>query len=593
MRAFFEKIISGWYICLIGIFILAVFAMYMIVGENSYIAIPDNLDLFVAQYKMMQNTGTFFAHNANVPFLNGISRDNLPGEFYLYSVFYEIFPAFTAYVLGYIAKIIIALISCLLLAGDFGQKRDGITWCCAFAYGILNLFPAFGIPFASIPLVIWILRRIYREGMSKNSVKYFVLLFLYPILSYFSYFGLFILGYLVLAIIWRWICDKKPSVSLMVSVIVLGTGYAAWEYRLFGTMLFSDVVTIRSTMKDANMSLSGIFSETVEVFKNGMMHADDAHSFFVLPICLIYFIILNAGYIYRRQFKALFHDIYNFFAVILVFNSVIYGIYYSEPIRNLVATILPPLEGWQFNRTIFFSPFLWYASLFIICRRLYNHGKKQGSDKWGRLYKIAANIIPVISIFVILIFSGHYNDLYSTAYGTAYRLKTGNKPDTLSYGEFYSTQLFDKIKNDLDYDTDEWSMAYGFHPAVLEYNGISTLDGYLGFYSQEYKEAFRKVIAPALERKENTRIYFDDWGARCYLYSGTDDSIVMATRSYTGVTDNNIYIDSDALSDISCKYIFSRIDISNAVEKNLELKGIYTDESSPYKVYVYEFLGNK
>ena len=579
---------SRWYICLIGIFIVAVFAMYMIVGENSYIAIPDNLDLFIAQYKMMQNTGTFFKKDALVPFLNGISRDNLPGEFYLYTVFFELFPPFTAYVLGYIAKIIIAIVSCLLLVKEFGQKTDEAAWICSFAYGILNLFPAFGICFASIPLVIWILKRIYDRGLSAGSVKYFILLFLYPIVSYFSYFGMFILGYLVLAVIWRWIADKKPSLSLIVAIPVLGAGFAAFEYRLFGTMLFSDEITIRSTMKDANMSFAQIAGEIFDVWKNGMMHADDAHTYFVLPVCIIYFIVLNIGYIYRREFGKMVRDVYNFFAVLLVFNSVVYGIYYSEAVRNLVSFLLPPLTGWQFNRTVFFSPFLWYASLFIICKRLIRLSGTIGDEKKGVALRAVSGVIPIIAVFVILLFSGHYNDLYDTAYGTFYRLRTGHEIDRLSYGEFYSEALFDTIKSDLSYDEDEWAVAYGFHPAVLEYNGISTLDGYLGFYSQEYKEAFRKVIAPALSRKENTRIYFDDWGARCYIYSGTDDSIVMATRSYEGVTDTDIYIDSEALKDLNCRYIISRIEISNAGEKDLYLRGRYFEESSPYEVFVYE-----
>jgi hypothetical protein len=249
--------------------------------------------------------------------------------------------------------------------------------------------------------------------------------------------------------------------------------------------------------------------------------------------------------------------------------------------RNFVAFVLPPLTGWQFNRTIFFSPFLWYASLFIICIRM--------ARKENVILRLCSRIIPVVAVFVILIGSKHYNDLYDTAYGTLYRIRTGHEVDRLSYSEFYSSELFDTIKNDIGYNESDWSVAYGMHPAVLEYNGIATLDGYLGFYSQEYKEQFRKVIAPALERKENTRIYFDDWGARCYLYSGTDDSIVMATRSMTGVTDRDIYIDSDALKDLGCKYIFSRIDISNAEEKNLILKGVYEAEGSPYTIYVYGF----
>ncbi len=583
MKEVAGRIASRWHYLFIGLFIVAAFLMYMIVGERSYIAIPDNLDLFVAQYKMMKNTGTFWAHAVDVPFLNGISRDNLPGEFYLYSILYMILPTYVAYVAGYILKIIIALISCLLLCKDLLPEENpgDIAWICAFAYGILNLFPAFGICFASIPLVIYLLRKIYRLGFTKTVIKYYVLLFFYPVLSYFSYFGMFILGYLVLAIIWRLIADRKLSMPLCLALIILAAGFVLFEYRLFGAMLFSDEITIRSTMKDASMSVSEILAESFDVFKNGMMHADDAHAYFVFPICVIYFVFLNVRYIIRKDLKGMFHDVYNLFAVLLVFNSIVYGIYYSEGMRNFVAFVLPPLTGWQFNRTIFFSPFLWYASLFIICIRM--------ARKENVILRLCSRIIPVVAVFVILIGSKHYNDLYDTAYGTLYRIRTGHEVDRLSYSEFYSSELFDTIKNDIGYNESDWSVAYGMHPAVLEYNGIATLDGYLGFYSQEYKEQFRKVIAPALERKENTRIYFDDWGARCYLYSGTDDSIVMATRSMTGVTDRDIYIDSDALKDLGCKYIFSRIDISNAEEKNLILKGVYEAEGSPYTIYVYGF----
>ncbi|WP_026664283.1 DUF6044 family protein [Butyrivibrio sp. FC2001] len=582
MKTIAGRIATRWHYILVGMFIIAASLMYLIVGENSYIAIPDNLDLFVAQYKMMKNTGTFWAHAVDVPFLNGISRDNLPGEFYLYSILYMIFPTYIAYIAGYILKIIIALVSCLLLCRDFlpDEKPGDIAWICAFAYGILNLFPAFGICFASIPLVIYFLRKIYRLGFSKPAIKYYVLLFLYPVVSYFSYFGMFILGYLVLAIIWRLIADKKLSLPLCVALVILSAGFVIFEYRLFGAMLFSDEVTIRSTMKDASMSFSEIFAQCADVFKNGMMHADDAHSYFVLPVCTFYFFFLNIRYIIRKDFKGMVHDIYNLFAVLLVFNSFVYGIYYSEGMRDFVALVLPPLTGWQFNRTIFFSPFLWYASLFIICIRM--------AKRENVILRLLARMLPVAAVFVILLGSKHYNDLYDTAYGTLYKIRTGHEVDRLNYSEFYSSELFDTIKNDVGYNESDWAVAYGMHPAVLEYNGISTLDGYLGFYSQEYKEKFRRVIAPALERKENTRIYFDDWGARCYLYSGTDDSIVMATRSMTGVTDNNIYIEDKALSDLGCRYIFSRIELENADEKNLTLRGEYEDSSSPYKIYVYE-----
>lgn len=80
----------------------------------------------------------------------------------------------------------------------------------------------------------------------------------------------------------------------------------------------------------------------------------------------------------------------------------------------------------------------------------------------------------------------------------------GQKANDLTYREFYSTDLFEKAKEDIGY-CGQWSVAYGFYPAILEYNDIATLDGYLGFYSQNYKEEFRKMIAPALDRVEESR----------------------------------------------------------------------------------------
>ena len=123
----------------------------------------------------------------------------------------------------------------------------------------------------------------------------------------------------------------------------------------------------------------------------------------------------------------------------------------------------------------------------------------------------------------------------------------------------------------------------------MEYNGISTVDGYLGFYSQLYKDEFRKAIAPALDRVEESRDYFDSWGARAYLYSGTDLSIVNTTRSYQ-VSDQDLYIDIDAFKALGGRYIFSRIELTNAQEAGLTLIGTYTHEKSPYTLYVYQTI---
>lgn len=574
--------------------------MYLIFGESSYIAVHDNLDLFVAQFQMMKNTDSFFAHGVDVPFLGGITRDNLPSELSLYTLLYALLPSFAAYVVGYLAKVLVAIGSVWLLAKEwYAEAFDEykpLVALMGLTYGVLNMFPAFGIPFASIPLVIYLGLKIYR----KPSKKLYLALFGYPFLSYFSYFGFFILAYLVVAVIWLWIRDKKIPGSLIGAVFVLGAGYVVFEYRLFGVMLFSDVKTIRSTMVEANLSAGEIVAQSVDVWRHGMFHAESVHDRFVWWICMGYFLYLNGRYIVKKNWKGIFHDIYNLLMLVLVFNSVVYGIYNWGAFRGLVETVIPLLEGFQFNRTVFFSPFGWYAAFFVILQRLYAVGNVRIKWRIGKnesvesdnmkadvnWMRVAANLLALASIAVILLTPTRYNDLLTTCRNKALEILKDKEINDMNYEEFYSTELFEEIKEDIDYNG-EWSVAYGIHPAVLEYNGIATLDGYLGFYSQQYKEDFRRIIAPALERVEASRIYYDDWGARVYLYSGTDASVVSATKSFT-VTDQDIYIDAQAFEDLGGRYIFSRIELTNAEEAGLRLVSAYESEESPYAIYLYE-----
>lgn len=575
-RAWFVWLTKYWFLFPIAGFLLLQGGVFLYFGERSYIAVHDNMDLFLAQFQMLKNTDSFWKHGVEMPFLGGISRDNLPSELSLYSMLYMIFPTFTAYVIGLFLKAVLAMVSFRLLAKELYPEKylfyRPLIYMTGFVYGILNVFPAFGFAFASMPLAAYLLIRIYRR-----PAKYlYGLLFLYPLVSYFSYMGLFLLGYVVIAVIWLSIRDKKPAWSLMAGFLALALGYVVCEYRLFGQMLLSDEVTIRSSIVNADLSAGEVLREIFTVWKEGIFHADGVHGKVVLPVCVLYFIMNNIGYIIKKQPRRILKDRFNLVMLFLVFNSAIYGLYDCGPVRRLVETLVPPLEGWQFNRTVFFNPFLWYCALFLVLIRIYDMGVIQ---MWG------ANLIICISVVTVILSPGRYNDLYYTCYYRAYEYFHGTEVDELDYEQFYAVDLFERIKEDIGYDG-EWSLAYGMHPAVLEYNGIATLDGYLGFYAQQYKEDFRKIIAPALERVEESRIYYDEWGARAYLYSGTDLSIVRATKSIQA-TDRNIYVDVEGIKALDGKYLFSRIELGNAKETGLAPVGSYTSEDGSYTIYVY------
>lgn len=562
-----------WYWWIVLLILMGELAVFLYFGKDSYIGIHDNLDIHIADYQILRLNHAFFSHGKQLPLLGGIDRNFLLSELSLYSLLYVFLPNFAAYITGYFMKILLALGSGILLGKDILKDQyEHYAWQVvlgSFTYGLLPLYPAFSFSFATLPLFVYLIRQI----RDRKGKRFYVFLFLYPLLSYFTFFGPFLLGYLFLYAVYRCVKEKKVSGRLFLAVIILLCGYAVVEYRLFWLM-FTGQPTIRDTMVMGADDALTVCKNIADVFINSIFHAEDVHRFFVLPVCLIYFVWLNAGYIRRRKWKDAFGDTFNLIFLFLVFNCVIYGFYTWEGFRTLIETILPPLKGWQFNRTVFFNPFLWYAELFLIAGRFFRQKHKR-----------VALALVLLTMLVPLGKQTLYNDFYNTVYTHAYMLVKQKSTESLSYREFYSEELFERIREETGYDG-EYAAAYGMHPAVLNYNGIATLDGCLSYYYQSYKEAFREVIAPALDENEAGRVYFDEWGARAYLFSAADDTIWNPVKTMK-VTDYELAIDGDAFRKLGGTWIFSRIEITNERQLGLTLQGCYEDVSSPYTIYVY------
>ena len=160
-----DYVYKNWY----WLFVFGLLALqaivFLIFQENSYLAVHDNLDLFVAQLQILKNTDTFFAQNAVLPMLGGVSRDTFGSEFSLYNILFYLLPAFWAYMAGYALKIVIGIFSfCLLTKDVYGEKYSTyrpLIIPIAAAFSMIPVFPAYGICFSSIPLIVWLLRRIY------------------------------------------------------------------------------------------------------------------------------------------------------------------------------------------------------------------------------------------------------------------------------------------------------------------------------------------------------------------------------------------------------------------------------------------------
>ncbi len=141
---------------------------------------------------------------------------------------------------------------------------------------------------------------------------------------------------------------------------------------------------------------------------------------------------------------------------------------------------------------------------------------------------------------------------------------------------YYSEGIFEKIREDLDYE-EEWTVAYGIDPGVLNYNGLVTLDGYFDRYSINYRDYFRRVIAPAIEGQE-FEAEIDRYGAELRIPAPGDPETEKT----------ELKIDLNALKYLGGRYLISAYEIGNAKEIGLDEAGVYTEEGSPCRIRVYK-----
>ena len=159
-----------------------------------------------------------------------------------------------------------------------------------------------------------------------------------------------------------------------------------------------------------------------------------------------------------------------------------------------------------------------------------------------------------------------------------------------SFKQFYSESLFQEIKDHIDLPQEEYRVAsIGLHPAIAQFNGFYTLDSYNNFYPLTYKHQFRQIIENELAKNKNIRIYFDEWGGRCYLFTDELGKHYMFKKSSKKEL-KNLDLNMDAFKGLGGKYIFSALPIKNAKENGLVLDRIFTKKGSVWKIYLYRVM---
>jgi hypothetical protein len=608
----------------VGCVALVYLLPFIIFRENSYITVFDYLDHRMAWFKMFHDDNLFFKFNVPTRQFDGLStlyygHVNYSVEVLLYAVF----DAFTAYIINHSLAFVLGFVSMfLLLSRRFGISVN-ISLLTAVCYAAAST--TYEIAVESLPLIIFIF-------LGMTEAKKFdwktVFLLIYPFFSSLTYILWFVLGlWFVLAIL-VFARDKRPNYNLIVGFVALLLGAVIVDIKLLYFVLFVKEPLLRGLTRVPGFVASSFKYWIEKVLVHGYNDTATAQGKIILPL-------------------AVFGSIYILFSVVISFKNKRYKKIDYEKVRWIIkAKRIVTLQGiilvivlltaldfsgklngflrkyllffansgfvwgriYVLNRVMWYLLFAFYMDFFItenveplgISEVNYKDGLKHSSFNRGHIIKavkLACFLLVFRQIGFELTYHCGFNDVYPTIYKNLEKSsrifsfilpKFDDSFQPVSFKEFYSVNLFDRIKEDMDYQNENVA-ALGYHAAVLVYNGFNTIDGYSNMVPLEYFYRFRKIIEPDFGDNEYDRNKFDAAEGKLYLFN--KDLKWEKPEGYAHYKPIVLNINREALAnDFRCKYILSAAEILNAKELGLFFIKNYKDDESIYNIYLYKVI---
>lgn len=533
---------------------------WILLNENSYILIHDNLESNLVWFKtLIQSNMLFVGNYVQVPMLMDAPRVSLGSEFNLQLFFYYFFEPYNAYVTNQIIIRIIAFFGMYLLTYNYIFKKEYQQYSIlmALTYSLLPFWPSGGLSVAGLPLITYVFLNLYNHN---STPKEWLTIIIFPFYSSFVLSMIFYIFFLGLF----WINSlrlKKSNIYFTTAIFLFIGMYILTNYRLFEAFLFSsDFVSHRVERVSEYKTIFESILSSIKHFIGGQYHAHSLHVIF-LPLVLFVFIHARLTNNINRIFELLFF--------LNISISIWYGFWKFEGWESIKESVTI-LNSLNLSRFHFLTPILWYI-LFAFSIKYFLENINMRNK----------NLIILFLVVLQIIFLFLKSDFVQTY-----------KKEHITYKEFYSKNLFNDVNSFINKNKNKYKVvSIGIHPAIARYNGFYTADGYLANYSLEYKKRFRKIIEKELEKSNKLKKSFDNWGNRCYLF--VNEVGYNFTRIKDMTKPINIDIDTDGLKDLSVEYIFSSYKIKNFEENNLELLKLFQDQDSAWDIYLYKIKEKK
>lgn len=535
---------------------------YIVLGENAIITIHDFLDSTVSHIVNVINNGQFFDLSAKTPLMEGYDRFSFPFStpFELKAFFFVFLPPYWAIVANILLVKVLAFLGMYLLLSKYIiAKNKIISFWVSAVFTLIPFYVDYGISSAGIPLITYALTNLY---YNKRILTSFFLVILYAFYSTLALGGFFVCFLLFAALIILRYEDKEWSNNLFFSLIILVAFYLAANWSMIKSFFLpSDFVSHRQEWVSTS-DLGDICRPLLDTLSISQYHSG---AFIALPLIIGFLFIYL---FYRDKYKELYK-----YSICLVALIVLISL-------GTFAKLLPfkIFTFFQFDRFYFLYPALCFVLLAKSIAILFCEKKK-----WVALFFFFISVVCVSVKDIELA----RNWLYMT---NLIQLKS----NALTYRAFYDKYLFDNISKDLGVKKNYQIkvVSVGLFPSIPEYNGFFCLDAYNNSYPLDYKHKFRNVISKELDKDDALKSYFDDWGSRCYVFSAElkDQGNQYLCSKEDNLSIEHLDIDTKALKDLGCQYVFSAVDIKNYKELNLDFVNAYTTPDSYWNIRVYRVI---
>lgn len=557
-----------FFVCVLG-----ALAPHLLRGQDTFMAIHNLLEANVIWAKVLAEGHYLLASNQTIvaPVLNGIPREYFGSEFNPFNALFALFPPLAALIVNEALIRSVAFVGMALLLKDHllvrNPERVLISALVAGGFCLLPYFFPAGLSTAGAPLLAWAYLNTRDRGMTPGCVAIIVCTAAYSSIISMGMFCILILGAVG---IWdiragRYVAARKTAIFML---IMLGASLVM-EYRLYLLLATGEALKSQRTgMHPVDLSLLQSLRAMGIMFVRGVDEAWPLSAPIIISVCAA--VATLPGF--RAPAVAIDGDrLLKWLLAAVALISFVYGFWQYDGLQALARSAHIPYIN--LSRFYWLEPPLWHAAFAVAL------GVVAMRTDWSARKR--RTLVAVAGAAQIVL--GFWNlDTFAEA-----------RASGISYRQFYASALFAEIQHDIGAPPASYRVvSVGLHPTIAQYNGFYTLDGYQAIYPKSYKDVFRHIIAPELQKDEELRRYYDDWGSRAYVFSKDLKPCNFLCTRQKAPPSITLGFDERAFRGMGGRYLFSVSRIANASALHLRLIKLYDRPQQVWRLYVYGLTAN-